>query len=142
PGQYSARISKADREIQAARARVAAGASTLAAEAGSAYVALLAAQDKVELSSVANDELVRIHEIVAGRQSSGLASQYDVARIDVELAGSSSRQEEAEASVAEASGRLASLLAVKDWRPHASGKLSTFLLAADIPSRPALDLAM
>jgi cobalt-zinc-cadmium efflux system outer membrane protein len=43
-GQRSARVERAERELEAAQARVASGASSLAAEAGAAYVALLAAQ--------------------------------------------------------------------------------------------------
>ena len=39
-GQRSARVAKAEREIEAARARVASGASSLAAEAGSAFNAI------------------------------------------------------------------------------------------------------
>ena len=142
PGQYSARIGKAEREIEAARARVASGATSLAAEAGSAYIALLAAQEKAALLTGATEELARFRQVVAGRQSSGVASQYDLARMDVEAAGFSSREAEARADVAEASGKLAALLGLKNWRPRASGNLSPQLLAAAIPARPALDLAM
>ena len=38
-GQRGARVEKAERDIEAARARVISGASSLAAEAGSAFVA-------------------------------------------------------------------------------------------------------
>src|SRR5436190_19831843 len=45
-GQRAARIERAERALDAARARVAAGSSTLSAEAGAAFVTLLAAQEK------------------------------------------------------------------------------------------------
>jgi cobalt-zinc-cadmium efflux system outer membrane protein len=53
-GQRGARVEKAEREIEAARARVISGASSLAAEAGSAFIALLAAQEKAALLATAN----------------------------------------------------------------------------------------
>jgi len=72
-GQRSARVEKAERDVDAARARVASGASSLAAEAGAAFVALLAAQEKSALLGIANEELARLHHIVAGRETSGMA---------------------------------------------------------------------
>src|SRR5262249_7825624 len=142
PGLLSARIGKADRDVDAARARVDVGASTLASEAGTAYINLLATQEKAALAAGANVELVRLRQIVANRQSGGLASQYDLARIDVELAGAASKQEEARADVAEASGTLAALVGLKDWRPRASGMLSPDLLSGDVPAGSPRDLAM
>jgi cobalt-zinc-cadmium efflux system outer membrane protein len=122
-GQRSARVEKAERDLDAARARVTSGASSLAAEAGSAFVALLAAQEKAALLSSAGDELARLRNVVAGRESGGMASRYDVLRLDVELAGQTTKLEVARADVSDRSGNLAALLGLKDWRPKATGSL-------------------
>ena len=135
-GQRGARIERAEREIEAARARVASGASSLAAETGAAYVALLAAQEKVALLSAANEELVRLRNIVAGREASGMASKYDLARLDVELGGARAKLDEAKAEVADRAGNLAALLGLRDWRPRAAGPFSPLELNADALAKP------
>lgn len=129
-GQRTARIDKAERDIEAARARVASGASSLAAEAGAAYVALLAAQDKAALLSGANEELVRLRNVVAGREATGMASRYDLTRFDVELGGSRAKLEDAKADVSDRSGNLAALLGLPNWRPAAAGSLNPMALDA------------
>lgn len=139
-GQRSARVDKADLEIDAARARVAAGTSTLTAEAGSAYVALQAAQEKSALLSATRAELERLRNIVAGRAESGMASRYDVTRMDVELGAATSRLEEAKADIADRSGQLAALLGFPGWQPRASGVLAALQLA-DMPPSPPRDIA-
>ena len=135
-GQRPARIEKAERDIEAARARVASGASSLAAEAGAAFVALLAAQEKAALLSAAEQELVRLRDIVAGREASGMASRYDVARLDVELAGLRTKLEGANAEVWDRAGNLAALLGLPNWRPRASGALTPLVLDTAALARP------
>jgi cobalt-zinc-cadmium efflux system outer membrane protein len=123
-GQRGARIERAEREIEAARARVAVGASTLSSEAGAAFVALLAAQEKAALLAAAGADIRRLRDIVAGREASGAASRYDVARLDVESGGLSARIEDARAEVFDKSGMLAALLGLPNWRPRATGSLA------------------
>lgn len=135
-GQRSARIEKAEREIEAARARVASGASSLAAEAGAAFVALLAAQEKEGLVSGANEELARLRNIVAGREASGMATRYDLMRLDVEFGGSRAKLEEAKADVSDRAGNLAALLGLPNWRPKAAGGLSPMALDAGAIASP------
>jgi len=135
-GQRGARIERADLEIEAARARVASGASSLGAEAGAAYVALLAAQEKVALLVAANEELARLRNIVAGREASGMASRYDVARLDVELGGARARLADAQAEVADRAGGLAALLGLRDWRPRAAGPLQPLGLGTEALAQP------
>ena len=135
-GQRSARVAKAEREIEAARARVASGASSLAAEAGSAFVALLAAQEKAALLSTANEELVRLHDLVAGREAGGAASRYDLTRLQVELGGFRTKLEDAKADITDRAGNLAALLGLQNWRPRASGILRPLALSADTLSNP------
>lgn len=135
-GQQSARVDRADREIEAARARVASGASSLAAEAGSAFVALLAAQEKVALLSTANEELVRLRDTVAGRQASGVASRYDLTRLEIELGGFRTKLEDARGDVSDRAGYLAALLGLQNWRPRASGDFQPLVLGADALDNP------
>jgi cobalt-zinc-cadmium efflux system outer membrane protein len=123
-GQRAARIERAEREIEAARARVAAGTSTLAAEAGAAFVALLAAQEKAVLVAAAASEVLRLRDIVAGRESGGVASRYDLARMEVEAGSLRARLEDSRAEVADRSGSLAGLLGLPRWRPKALGELA------------------
>lgn len=135
-GQRSARMEKAEREIESARARVASGASSLAAEAGSAFVALLAAQEKVALLSTANEELVRLRDTVAGRQASGVASRYDLTRLEIELGGFRTKLEDAKGDVSDRAGNLAALLGLQNWRPRASGDFQPMVLGADALNNP------
>lgn len=134
-GQRGARIEKAEREIEAARARVAAGASSLAAEVGVGLVALQAAQDKAALQSNANEELERLRGIVAGRTDLGMASRYDLARIEVELGSARTKLEDARGDIADRSGNLAALLGIPNWRPKAVGSLAPLPVAADAHAR-------
>jgi cobalt-zinc-cadmium efflux system outer membrane protein len=135
-GQRSARVERAERDIEAARARVASGASSLTAEAGAAFVSLLAAQEKAALVTDANAELARLRNIVAGRESSGMASRYDLTRLDVELGGARAKLAEANADVSDRSGNLAALLGLPNWRPKAAGTLSPQALDAGALADP------
>jgi cobalt-zinc-cadmium efflux system outer membrane protein len=137
-GQRGARIERAERDIEAARARVAAGASTQAAEAGAAFVALLAAQEKTALLVQANDEIARLQQIISGRQESGVASRYDVARMDVELGGLRAKLIDAQADVSDRSGMLAALLAVPGWKPVATGTLAPLPIETVQPQAQAI----
>jgi len=130
-GQREARMEKAEREIEAARARVAAGASSLAAEAGVAFIALLAAQDKAALQTGAAAELVRLRDIVAGRSDLGMASRYDLNRLEVELASARTKLEDGKADIADHSGNLAALLGIYNWRPKADGILTPMSMAGN-----------
>lgn len=140
-GQRSARVERAEREIEAARARVASGASSLAAEAGAAFVGLLAAQEKATLLSAASEELVRLRDIVAGREASGMATRYDVIRVEVELGSVRARLEEAAADISDRAGNLAALVGLQNWRPRASGTLTPLVLGADVLAK-SRDLAL
>lgn len=135
-GQRSARIDKAEREIEAARARVVSGSSSLSAEASALFVALLAAQEKAALLTAAHEELNRLRDIVAGREASGMASRYDLIRLEVELGGIRMKIEEAKADVSDRAGNLAALLGLRNWRPRASGDLRPLTVVADVLANP------
>ncbi len=131
-GQRAARIEKAEREIDAARARVAAGASTLAAEAGAAFIALLAVQEKTTQLSSALDELTRLRNLVSARADLGAASRYDVTRLEVEVGSFRTKLADAEADIADRSGNLAALLGIANWQPKADGRLVALMTDGEI----------
>ncbi|MFZ5566992.1 MAG: TolC family protein [Pseudomonadota bacterium] len=131
-GQRGARTEAAERGIEAAQARAQLSANVLGAEAGTTHVALLAAQQRRQLVSEGLQELQRLRDIVAGRQASGMASAYDLLRVDVELVAWRNRLADAQAEISDRQGQLAGLLGYTDWRPQAVGELRPLQLLADI----------
>src|SRR5262249_10908381 len=123
-GQRAARMTAAERGVDAARARVLAGGSSLTAEAAAGFIDLLAAQEQAGLLESTGGELTRLREIIVGREASGMASRYDVTRIEVELGGNRAKLEEARAKIADRAGTLAALLGFSRWRPQARGTLA------------------
>lgn len=123
-GQRGARIRAADQGINAAQTRFAATGNDLAADAGAAFINLLVAQEKRDLQARNMVELERLRKIVAGRRASGVASEYDLTRIDVQLENWRTDLSEANADVAQAQADLAGQLGYADWRPRAVGQLS------------------
>ncbi|MCL2590731.1 MAG: TolC family protein [Betaproteobacteria bacterium] len=122
-GQRGARIEAAERGIAAAKARFAASGNDLAADAGAAFIALLLAQETLATRTAGVDELSRLRDIVAGRQVSGMASQYELLRVDVEQASWRAQTAEAEVALAEAQAQLATLLGFSGWQPRGVGEL-------------------
>ena len=133
-GQRAARMEAAERGVDAAKARVLAGGSTLAADAAAAFIDLLAAQEQASLLDAAVMEFARLRTLIVGRESSGMASRYEVTRIEVELGGTRARFEEARAKVADRSGMLAALLGIPGWRPQALGRLAPLELEIAAPA--------
>jgi cobalt-zinc-cadmium efflux system outer membrane protein len=135
-GQRGARIARADADIEAARARVAAGSSTLAAEAGSLFTGLQAAEDSARIIESTRDELLRLTHIVKARGESGMASTFDLARMEVELATVETRLADARADIVERSGQLATLLGIRGWQPRAAKSLNTLALPVSTIAKP------
>jgi cobalt-zinc-cadmium efflux system outer membrane protein len=133
-GQRAARMEAAEKGVDAARARVLAGSSTLTAEAAGGYVDLLAAQEQIALLAAQVGELAQLRTVIAGREASGMASRYDVTRIEVELGGTRAKLEDARARAADRSGTLAALLGLPRWRPRAEGKLAPLDIATAPPA--------
>jgi cobalt-zinc-cadmium efflux system outer membrane protein len=123
-GQRQARIEAAERFIDAARAQVGVSENRLAEEAAIAFLAILAVQERIDALADAIARIGRIRDIVAARESSGLASRYDLARVDVERAALQARMAEQEGDRADAAGALAVLLGIPGWSPKAAGSLS------------------
>ena len=133
-GQRAARMTAAERGVDAARARVFAGGTTLMADAAAGFIDLLAAQEQTGLLEATTGELTRLREIIVGREASGMASRYDVARIEVELGGTRAKLQEARAKAADRAGTLAALLGFSRWRPQARGTLAPLDTDVSVPA--------
>ncbi|WEJ99139.1 MAG: TolC family protein [Candidatus Sphingomonas phytovorans] len=122
-GKRGARVTAANRRIYAARAQAAVTRLDIATDAGTAFVTLLAAQEAVVVRHRAVEELSRLRSVVAGRRSSGVASDYDLVRVDVEVEAARADLADAEVDVISAQADLSNALGVSGWRPEASGRL-------------------
>jgi cobalt-zinc-cadmium efflux system outer membrane protein len=120
-GQRGARIEAADQGLLATRARVGLAGDELALHAAELFVGLQAAQEKITVLQDSLNDIKRAAAIVSGRLASGMASRYDLARVEVELAGVTVRMDEARADRANQSAGLAALIGVPGWRPTAIG---------------------
>lgn len=144
PGLRTARMGAAEHSLEAARSQVNASSNELAAEAGRDFIALLESQEQAAALARGQRELEHLREVVAARQGGGLASQYDLLRVDVEVAGWSGRTADAEAEVRDRQADLALLLGLQDWQPEAVGKLDSLVTelqpsgAGDVATHPAL----
>lgn len=137
-GKRSARINAANRRIDAARSRVAATRLEIATDAGVAFVTLLAAQEAVGVRRRAIAELDRLRSVVAGRRSSGVASDYDLIRVDVEVESSRADLANAETDLISAQAELSNALGLSGWHPQASGQLDS-LAQWSIGARRSID---
>jgi cobalt-zinc-cadmium efflux system outer membrane protein len=145
PGLRGARIRAADQTLMAARNHAQAHVNTLAADAGEAFIDLLLHQREVAVLSGAEQELNQLHDVVAARRANGVSSQYDLLRLDVELASWRGRLHEARTDVLERQAQLATLLGFSGWQPVAVGDLRALAeqlrpedTVFDIATHPAL----
>ena len=132
-GQRGARVEAAEQGVLGARARVALAGSEMALRAAELFSGLQAAQEKIVVLAEAQSEIERASSVISGRLDSGMASRYDFARVEIEVAGMAVRVQEARADEGEKSGGLAALLGAPGWRPSAEGVLTPTGLSADLP---------
>jgi cobalt-zinc-cadmium efflux system outer membrane protein len=125
PGLRGARKRAADQALDAAQSGAQARVNSLAADAGAAFLALLRSQQDVAVLANAQSELERLHDVVAARRAAGVASEYDLLRLDVEVATWRSRLDEARTDVLDKQAELAALLGFAGWRPVAVGELGS-----------------
>lgn len=130
-GQRGARVEAAEQGLLATRARVGLAGNELALRAAEIFVGLQAAQEKITLLQESLGDIKRAAAIVSGRLASGMASRYDLARVEVELAGVTVRMDEARADRANQSAGLAALVGVHGWQPVAVGTPAPAGLSTD-----------
>lgn len=132
-GQRGARVATAEQGVLGARARVGQAGSELALRAAELFTGLQAAQERAAVLADAHAEFERAAGLISGRLASGMASRYDYARVEIEVAAIAVRLADARADAAEKSAGLASLLGAPGWRPRAEGEVG--------PAGPAREMA-
>jgi cobalt-zinc-cadmium efflux system outer membrane protein len=138
-GQRGARVEAAEQGVLGARARVGLAGSELALRAAELFAGLQAAQEKAAVLSEAHGEIERAVSLISGRLESGMASRYDLARVEIEVAGIAVRLAEARADAAEKAAGIAALLGAPGWRPRAGGELLPSGLQSEVAAwRPVL----
>lgn len=123
-GQRGARMRAADFGVERARSQVRLTLAETRRLAALAFVRLLAAGEQLGARRAALADVERIRGLVAGRSESGMASRYDLARADAELALARVGAQKSESDVSEQAAALAGLVDAPGWRPRAEGSLS------------------
>jgi cobalt-zinc-cadmium efflux system outer membrane protein len=131
-GQRGARIEAADQGVLGAQARVGLASSEFALRAADLFAGLQAAQEKIAVLAEAHGEIERAAALVSGRLASGMASRYELARVEMEVAAIANRLADARADADEKSAGIAALLGAPGWRPKAAGALAPTGLQADV----------
>jgi cobalt-zinc-cadmium efflux system outer membrane protein len=126
PGQRSSRVAKADLDVAAAQAHYSAESANIMADACASFVHLLSLQQKSEILSNALAEVTKLRDTISGRVTGGASSSYDLERVEVEVGVLSSHYEAARVDLAVEASQLASLLAVTNGVPTATGPLQSW----------------
>jgi outer membrane protein, heavy metal efflux system len=130
-GQRGARIEAAEQGLLATRARIGVAGNEIALRAAEFFVGLQAAQEKVAVLQEGLTDIQRASSIVSGRLDSGMASRYELARVEVEVAGVNVRLEEARSDRAAQAAGLAAIVGAPGWRPVATGTPAPLGLAVN-----------
>lgn len=109
------------------------------------FLALVLAQDRRERLVAARSELASVADRVRGRVAAGAQSDYDAARLEVELARIDAEIATTEADVTSASRALAQLAARADWSPRARATIASLasepIASSSIDDVPAVRVA-
>jgi outer membrane protein, heavy metal efflux system len=130
-GQRGARVRAADLQVGRAESQLRLTESETRRLAALGFVRLLAAQEQLAARRAALADVERIRGLVAGRLESGMASRYDLARAEAELALAGLGVQRAETDLNEHGAALAALADAPGWRPRAAGSLQS--LQASFP---------
>jgi cobalt-zinc-cadmium efflux system outer membrane protein len=130
-GQRRMRVKTADVGVRAAEANVRANYHQLAHEARERFAELQAAQARVAVIQEAVAELGRMYTMLTERKRSGVETEYEVVRLDIEISTLRVRLAEATAEAEDVAGRLGVLLGVSSWYPRAEGELKELGIKAD-----------
>jgi len=130
-GQRRMRVKAAESGVRSAEASVRSSFHELAHEARELFVALQAAQVRVELLDEALADLEGVRTLITERRRSGVETSYDAVRIGVEISAWKARRAEEEAAAQDIAGRLGVLLGAPSWHPRAEGELRLLGVAGD-----------
>jgi cobalt-zinc-cadmium efflux system outer membrane protein len=132
-GQRGARVRAADLQVGRAESQVRLTVTETKRLAGLEFIRLVAAQENLAARRRALVDVERIRGLVAGRQGSGMASRYDVARADAERALANLNVQKAVNELNEHSAALAALVDSPGWRPQAASSLEQLQSALGEP---------
>ena len=132
-GQRGARVRAADLQVGRAESQVRLTVTETKRLAGLEFIRLVAAQENLAARRRALADVERIRGLVAGRQGSGMASRYDVARADAERALANLNVQKAVNELNEHSAALAALVDSPGWRPQAASSLEQLQSALGEP---------
>src|SRR5512138_229107 len=124
-GQRGARVHAADLQVSRAESQVRLTLAETKRLAGLEFVRLLAAQEQLAARRTALADVARIRGLVAGRQESGMASRYDLARADAELALAQLALQRASTELNEHGAALGAIVDTPAWRPQPAGTLAS-----------------
>lgn len=145
-GQRAARVRATELGVSRAQSQVRLTVADTRRLAAVEFVRLLASGEQLAARRAALADVERIRGLVAGRTESGMASRYDLARADAELALARVGAQKSETEVNEHAAALAGLVDAPGWRPRADGSLSQLSQSlgeaeGGLAANPALDLA-
>jgi outer membrane protein, heavy metal efflux system len=123
-GQRRMRVKTAKVGVKAAEADLKVNYQDLAHEARELFVELQADQAKLVVLDAALADLARLQELIAARKASGVETNYDILRIDVEALQWKTRRAEEEAEAQNTAGELGVALGLPGWAPQAEGELA------------------
>ncbi|MFG5777077.1 TolC family protein [Comamonas sp. J-3] len=122
-GQLSQRVKTARQAEEVAAAQWNSGVQEVMNEAAGAFNEVLVAQRRLELWQAAGSDLAGAAKIVKGQIEAGARSQYDGARIALQVAQMDIQIRKAQAALQDASSKMAALASLPRWQPQALGSL-------------------
>ncbi|HEY3076948.1 MAG TPA: TolC family protein [Burkholderiales bacterium] len=145
-GQRGARVRAADLQVGRAESQLRLTVVETKRLAALEFIRLAAAQESLTARRAALADVERIRGLVAGRQESGMASRYDLARADAERALANLGVQRALNELNEHSAALAALVDSPGWRPQPAVSLMQLQSALgeptdDVAGNPALRVA-
>ncbi|ULR89192.1 TolC family protein [Comamonas sp. B21-038] len=129
-GQLSQRVKTARQAEDVAAAQLEASVQDALSEGATAFNEVLVAQRRLALWQAARDDLMGAARIVKGQIEAGARSQYDGARIVLQVAQMDVQIRKAEAALKDAASKMAALASLPRWEPVAIGSLKPMDLAA------------
>jgi outer membrane protein, heavy metal efflux system len=122
--QRSRREHAANLHVESTRADVAADEVVTEHDIRTKFAALQAAQQRTAVYAGALDDTRAVRGIVAGRSAAGATSTYALERIDLAIANTASKLDDARAEELSASSELAGAIGIPGWHPRAVGTLA------------------
>ena len=130
-GQRKFRVKTAKAGVKAAEAQLAVDYHDLAHEARELYVELQAEQARLAVLDEALADLAKLEELMLARRKSGVQTDYDVFRIEIETSAWQARRAEQEGEIQNTSAELGVLLGLPGWSPAAEGELALIGVRGD-----------